>query len=248
MNSAFRRLAAELGGMVQDTAPAPELDRAVRIAEALLFAAKEPLSDEDIARVLPEGVSVAEVLMDLRRLYTGRGIELQRVAGKWSFRTASDLGYLLSETSEEPRKLTRAGLETLAIIAYHQPVTRAEIEDIRGVATHRGTLDMLLDAGWVRMRGRRRTPGRPITYGTTEAFLVHFNLDRLSDLPGLDEMKGAGLIDSTNPGFIVPLPSDDPALQADEDALEPDLFEQMTEERLEGSEEPLDPEGDVPHR
>lgn len=248
MTSSFSQLTAKMQELIGDTGNAAVLGRAVRIAEALLFAAKEPLAEEEIARVLPEGASAGETLLALRRRYAGGGIELQRVAGKWLFRTAPDLGYLLADTAEEPKKLTRAGLETLAIIAYHQPVTRAEIEDIRGVATHRGTLDLLLETGWVRMRGRRRTPGRPITYGTTEAFLVHFNLDRLSDLPGLDEIRGAGLIEGAGPGFTVPTPSDDMALRADEDALEPDLFERMAEERRDEEEPPLDPEGDIAHR
>lgn len=248
MSSDFSRLTARMQELIGDTGAAVSLGRGVRIAEALLFAARGPLAEEEIARVLPEGVTVDETLQALRRRYAGGGIELQRVAGKWMFRTAPDLGFLLADTAEEPKKLTRAGLETLAIIAYHQPVTRAEIEDIRGVATYRGTLDMLLETGWVRMRGRRRTPGRPITYGTTEAFLVHFNLDRLSDLPGLDEIKGAGLAEGVGPGFIVPVPNDDMALGADEDALEPDLFEQMAEERREEDEPPLDPTDDIAHR
>ena len=248
MSSAFSVLAARMQELIGDTGETESLGRAVRIAEALLFAAKEPLAEEDIARVLPDGVVVGDVLLALKRRYSGGGIELQRLAGKWVFRTAPDLGYLLTGTVEEPKKLTRAGLETLAIIAYHQPVTRAEIEDIRGVATHRGTLDLLLETGWVRMRGRRRTPGRPITYGTTEAFLVHFNLDKLSDLPGLEEMQGAGLLEGMGQGFTVPSPSDDPGLRTDEDALEADLFEQMAEDRRASEEPALDPDDDIAHR
>ena len=215
------------------------------MVEALLFAAPEPLTDEELARILPAEVAIGEVMGQLSAHYDGRGVVLQRVAGKWAFRTAPDLGYLLKRDGEEPKKLTRAGLEVLAIIAYHQPVTRAEIEDIRGVSTYRGTLDALLAAGWVRMRGRRRSPGRPVTYGTTEAFLIQFGLDRLSDLPGLDEMKGAGLVDDVSPGFTVPLPSDDPALRADEDALEADIFETMLEERLAEDEPPLETDDDL---
>ncbi len=234
--------------LADDTQGLDPLPRAIRIAEALLFAAPEPLSEEEIARVLPDGVAMGDVLGALAARYQGRGFELRRVAGKWSFRTAEDLAYLLIDSAEAPRKLSRAGLETLAIIAYHQPVTRAEIEDIRGVATNRETLGILIDTGWVKMRGRRRTPGRPVTYGTTEAFLIHFNLDKLSDLPGLDEMKGAGLVDAVAPGFTVPMPSDDPALRADEDALEPDLFEKMIEDRLNDEDPPLDPDPEVTHR
>lgn len=244
-SEALRRLADTIHGMTEVSERQHRQDRAVRIVEALLFAAPEPLAYEELARVLPAEVDLGEVMGQLSARYDGRGVILQRIAGKWAFRTAPDLSYLLKRDGEEARKLTRAGLEVLAIIAYHQPVTRAEIEDIRGVSTYRGTLDALLAAGWVRMRGRRRTPGRPVTYGTTEAFLVQFGLDRLSDLPGLDEMKGAGLVDEVSPGFTVPLPSDDPALRADEDALEPDMFETMLEDRLAEDEPPLDPDEEL---
>ncbi len=151
-----------------------------------------------------------------------RGVNLVRVGGKWSLRTAGDLAWLLTKESVVTRKLSRAAVETLAIVAYHQPVTRAEIEEIRGVTTSKGTLDVLLETGWIRLRGRRKAPGRPVTYGTTEAFLSHFGLDVLGDLPGLDELKGAGLIEGTLPaGFAIPVPSDDPSLREDEEPLEP---------------------------
>ena len=153
--------------------------------------------------------------------YAERGVNLMRVAGKWAFRTANDLAWLLSKESVEQRKLSRAAIETLAIIAYHQPVTRAEIEDIRGVITSKGTLDVLLETGWIRPRGRRKTPGRPLTFGTTEAFLSQFSLEQLGDLPGLEELRGTGLLDSRLPsGFSVPAPSDDMALREDEDPLD----------------------------
>lgn len=245
MTHAFRQLAQSMETLNAAHDEARFL-RAQRIAEALLFAASEPLDEAEIARVLPAEVEIGAVLDGLRTQYEGRGVNLVRIAGKWAFRTSSDLAYLLSGHAEEPKKLSRAALETLAIIAYHQPVTRAEIEDIRGVATSRGTLDLLMEIGWVRMRGRRRTPGRPVTYGTTEAFLIHFNLDRISDLPGLEEMKGLGLVEGGGAGFAVPLPSDDPALREDEDALEPDIFEAMAEERLAEDEAPLDPEPETP--
>ncbi len=146
-----------------------------------------------------------------------------RVGGKWTLRTANDLAWLLTHESVVTRKLSRAAIETLAIVAYHQPVTRAEVEEIRGVSTSKGTLDVLLETGWIRLRGRRKAPGRPVTYGTNEAFLSHFGLEALTDLPGLDELKGAGLVDATLPAdFSVPVPSDDPALRDDEDPLEPD--------------------------
>ncbi len=161
-------------------------------------------------------------LVRLQEEYAPRGVNLVRIGGKWTFRTANDLSWLLSKEAVEPRKLSRAAIETLAIIAYHQPVTRAEIEEIRGVTTSKGTVDVLLETGWIRPRGRRKAPGRPITYGTTEAFLSHFGLDAVGDLPGLEELKGSGLLDGRlPPGFSVPMPSDDPALRDDEDPLEP---------------------------
>jgi segregation and condensation protein B len=193
----------------------------LRIIEALLFASKEPL---DVA-VLQAGVGpdgdVPALLADLEQLYSKRGVNLVRVAGKWAFRTSDDLSYLLEKHAVEERRLSRAALETLAIIAYHQPVTRAEIEDIRGVSTSGGTLDLLMESGWIRPRGRRRAPGKPITYGTTESFLSHFGLDTVRDLPGLQDLKAAGLLDSTlPPGFTVPEPSDIAALMPDELPLE----------------------------
>ena len=155
-----------------------------------------------------------------RRLCRSRR-DLVRVAGKWAFRTAGDLSFLLSRETVSQRRLSRAAMETLAIIAYHQPATRADIEEIRGVATSRGTLDVLMEAGWVRMRGRRRSPGRPVTYGITEEFLSHFGLDSVSDLPGLEELKGAGLLDASIPAeFDIPEPDADQALAEDEDPLD----------------------------
>lgn len=205
------------------TSLAPEARRmALRMAEAILFASAEPLSAAEIGERLPDGSDVRAVLRELQLAYSGRGVNLVEVAGKWMFRTAGDLAFLLQSEAEEPKKLSRAALETMAIIAYHQPVTRAEIEDIRGVTTSKGTLDVLLETGWVRMRGRRRVPGRPITYGTTEAFLVHFGLEAVGDLPGLEELRGAGLLDGRiPPGFTVPEPRDSAALTEDEDPLDP---------------------------
>jgi segregation and condensation protein B len=226
------------------------LHKGVRIAEAMLFAASEPLAIEDIARLLPNGVEADQVLAELEALYRTRGVTLQRAAGKWLFRTASDLGYLLrKEEAPEERKLGRSALETLAIIAYHQPVTRAEIEELRGVSTHKGTLDTLLEAGFIRMRGRRRAPGRPVTFGTTEAFLIQFGLDRISDLPNLTELAALEGREIGAGGFGLLLPIDDPALRNDEDPLEPDLFDVMLDDRQETEAElpALDPDGhDVP--
>jgi segregation and condensation protein B len=199
----------------------PALAEAARIAEALLFAASEPLAEQEIEKRLPRGVEVASVLERLKADYASRGVNLARVGGRWMFRTATDLAWLLAGGEGEQKRLSRAALETLAIVAYHQPVTRTEIEDIRGVAISKGTLDVLLETGWVRLRGRRRTPGRPITYGTTQNFLIHFGLDAITDLPGLEELKGAGLFEGALPsGFSIPQPSDAEALAADEDPLE----------------------------
>jgi segregation and condensation protein B len=195
---------------------------ALRLIEAMLFASAEPLDEGTLAERLPDGIDVRAALAELQADYAARGVNLVRIAGKWTFRTANDRNWLLSKETVAQRKLSRAAIETLAIIAYHQPVTRAEIEEIRGVAISKGTLDVLLETGWIRLRGRRKAPGRPITYGTTEAFLAHFGLDALGDMPGIEELKGAGLLDGRIPaGFAVPLPSDDPALREDEDPLEP---------------------------
>ncbi len=200
------------------------LAEAMRIAEALLFAAAEPLAEKDIEKRMPSGVAVAAVLDALKTDYALRGVNLVRSGGKWMFRTAADLAWLLATGEGEIKRLSRAALETLAIVAYHQPATRAEIEDIRGVAISKGTLDLLLETGWVRLRGRRRAPGRPITYGTTEAFLIHFGLEAIGDLPGLEELKGAGLFDGRLPqGFGIPEPCDDIGLGPDEDPLEDDI-------------------------
>lgn len=194
----------------------------LRLLEAMLFASAEPLDEKSLAARLPQGVDVHGALLCLQEEYAVRGVNLVRVGGKWSFRTASDLSWLLSKETVETRKLSRAAIETLAIIAYHQPVTRAEIEEIRGVTTSKGSVDVLLQTGWIRPRGRRKAPGRPVTYGTSDAFLSHFGLDALGDLPGLDELKGSGLLDGRlPPGFSVPIPSDDAALREDEDPLEP---------------------------
>ena len=194
----------------------------LRLLEAMLFASAEPLDEKSLAARLPQGVDVRAALERLQEEYATRGVNLVRINGKWTFRTSSDLSWLLSKETVETRKLSRAAIETLAIIAYHQPVTRAEIEDIRGVTTSKGSVDVLLETGWIRPRGRRKAPGRPLTYGTSEAFLSHFGLDAVADLPGLEDLKGSGLLDGRlPPGFAVPMPSDDPALREDEDPLEP---------------------------
>jgi segregation and condensation protein B len=198
----------------------------LRMAEALLFAASEPLGNEDLASSLPEGADVAGLIDELQRVYEGRGVNLVRVAEKWQFRTAPDLSFLLRRETPEQKRLSRAAIETLAIIAYHQPVTRAEIEDIRGVMLSKGTIDALMEIGWVKIRGRKRTPGRPVTYGTTEAFLVQFGLESVSHLPGMDELKAAGFLEALPPsGFDVPSPSDQ--LGPDEEPYDGDEADEL---------------------
>jgi len=222
-----------------DAAPADEAridPTQLRIVEALLFAAAEPLDEKALAQSLPPETNVAALLAELQRHYESRGVNLVKVAGKWHFRTAKDLSFLLHKHAVEERRLSRAAIETLAIIAYHQPVTRAEIEDIRGVMVSKGTIDALMEVGWVRIRGRRRTPGRPVTYGTTEAFLVHFGLENVGDLPGMDELKAAGFLEAAPPsGFTVPQPSD---------ALAPDEEPYEGEEADEQEAPPPSPEGE----
>jgi segregation and condensation protein B len=208
-------------GGTEGAAPAETNDEWYRLIEAILFAASEPVDEKALKARLPEGMDLMALLDRLAAEYAPRGVNLVRVAGKWALRTASDLGPLLTREAGPPKKLSRAAIETLAIVAYHQPVTRAEIEEIRGVSISTGTLDILIETGWARLRGRRRAPGRPVTYGTTEAFLVHFGLDSIDDLPGLDELKGAGFLEGRLPsGFSVPMPSDDPNLREDEDPLD----------------------------
>lgn len=188
----------------------------LRMVEALLFASPEPLDEKALASTLPDGADLKGLLAELQGIYQGRGVTLVNVAGKWQFRTAPDLAFLLRREKPEQRRLSRAAIETLAIVAYHQPVTRAEIEDIRGVALSKGTLDALMEVGWIKFRGRRRTPGRPVTYGTTEAFLIHFGLENVNHLPGMDELKAAGFLEAMPPsGMDVPSPSDE--LAPDED-------------------------------
>lgn len=198
-----------------------ENEEKLRLLEAILFAAAEPLDEKTLAARMPEGSDIKELLGELIAFYAPRGVNIVKVAGKWALRTAADLGHLMKKEAAEPRKLSRAAIETLAIVAYHQPVTRAEVEEIRGVTISKGTLDVLIETGWVRLRGRRRAPGRPVTYGTTEAFLLHFGLESIDDLPGLDELKGAGFLEGRLPaGFSVPMPNDNPLLQDDEDPLD----------------------------
>jgi segregation and condensation protein B len=168
----------------------------VRMVEALLFAAAEPVEETELAARLPEGAPLSVLLGTLQAHYDGRGIQLVKRGRRWLFETAPDLAFLLRKDVDETRKLSRAAVETLAIVAYHQPVSRTEIEDIRGVSLSKGTLDVLIEAGWVRPVGRRQTPGRPVVYGTTQDFLAHFGLETIKDLPGLEDLRAAGLLDA----------------------------------------------------
>ncbi len=202
------------------------MDADLRLLEALLFAASEPIDVATLRERMPKDADVGAMIARLQRDYAGRGIALVGVAGRWRFQTAPDLADKLVDVKETPRKLSNAALETLAIIAYHQPVTRAEIEDVRGVAVSKGTIDVLMELNWVRLRGRRRTPGRPVTYGTTEGFLAHFNLEQITDLPGRDELKAAGLLDPRLPkDFEMPEPRMQDALENDEDPMEMEVEE-----------------------
>ncbi|HEX9159137.1 MAG TPA: SMC-Scp complex subunit ScpB [Rhizomicrobium sp.] len=198
----------------------PPLDAEhLRMLEAILFAASEPIDETTLGRSLPQGTNISPLLAELQNVYSKRGVNLIKVAEKWQFRTAPDLSFLLRREKPEQKRLSRAAIETLAIIAYHQPVTRAQIEDIRGVAVSKGTIDALMEIGWVKIRGRKRTVGRPVTYGTTEGFLVHFGLESVGDLPGVEELKAAGFLEALPAtGLDIPAPSED--LAPDEDPLE----------------------------
>ncbi|MCP2678715.1 SMC-Scp complex subunit ScpB [Maricaulaceae bacterium NA33B04] len=210
-----------------------------RMAEALLFAASEPLDIETLRVRLPDDCDVRAILNALQAKYADAGVNLVEVGGRWRFQTAEDLSFLLRVEREEPRKLSQAALETMAIIAYHQPVTRAEIEEIRGVAVSKGTLDQLLELKWIRMRGRRRSPGRPVTYGTTDAFLNYFGLAGVSDLPGVSDLKAAGLLSNRlPPDFSIPAPGRIPG--EEEDLFSEEEAAQFHVDFLEGE----DPEGE----
>jgi segregation and condensation protein B len=194
---------------------------AARMAEAIVFASAEPVSEKALADRLPDGIDIPAIMRHVQQIYEKRGVNLVKSGDCWAFRTAGDLSFLMSREQVQQRKLSRAALEVLAIVAYHQPVTRAEIEDIRGVETSKGTLDTLMETAWIKMRGRRKTPGRPVTYGTTAVFLDHFGLEEIRDLPGMEELKGAGLLSARMPsGFMVPNPDVDPdALTEEEEEL-----------------------------
>ena len=204
------------------------------MVEAVLFAAEEPLTLDTIAAHLPEGAAVKALVEELAESYSARGVNLVERGSRWLFQTAPDLGYVLRREEREPRKLSRAAIETLAVIAYHEPVTRAQVEEIRGVSLSRGTLDVLMELGWVRPAGRREVPGRPLLYATTAGFLAHFNLASRRDLPGLDELKAAGLLD----------PIADALDEARAAAAAPEL-PMAREEKAEGSSQAGGPNGEA---
>jgi len=187
--------------MIEDNKNNPliEFSDQIRAVEALLFAASDPLDEKTLKNMLPVDTDIEEIMNNLFNLYKGRGVELKKVNNKWMFKTASDLSFIMQKEAKIQKKLSRAALETLSIIAYHQPVSRAEIEEIRGVTVSPGTIDTLMEINWVKIKGRRKTPGNPITYGTTDEFLVHFDLENIKELPGLDELKSTGLLDSNLP-------------------------------------------------
>jgi segregation and condensation protein B len=210
--------AEEESAPIRNPAERLHMAEAVRMAEAIVFASAEPVSEKQLAQRLPDGIDVPAAMAELQQIYQRRGVNLVKVGDAWAFRTAGDLAFLMSRDTVQQKKLSRAALEVLAIIAYHQPVTRAEIEDIRGVETSKGTIDTLMETEWIRMRGRRRTPGRPVTYGTTDKFLDHFALEEIRDLPGMEELKGAGLLAARMPAnFSMPVPPSDPDLLADDE-------------------------------
>jgi segregation and condensation protein B len=194
-------------------------DDLVRAVEATLFAAEEPMTAQAISSHLA-GAFVGDALAELRETYAGRGIELVERGGRWHFQTASDLAHLLRREKEEVRRLSRAATEALAIIAYHEPVSRAEIEAIRGVQTAKGTLDVLMEAGWVRVAGRREVPGRPVIYATTPEFLTHFGLESRRDLPGIEDLRAAGLLDPVDDAFAALTGGDEPAEAVVDDEAE----------------------------
>lgn len=240
INKATAAIEADVVSLTERLKTDGDIDENLRHLEALLFAAVEPIDVQTLRERMPDDADVGALLARLVRDYEGRGINLVRVADRWRFQTAPDLAPNLIEVTEARRKLSNAALETLAIVAYHQPVTRAEIEDVRGVAVSKGTLDVLMELGWLRLRGRRRTPGRPVTYGTTTGFLAHFNLETISDLPGRDDLKAAGLLDPRLPkDFEMPEPMMVDDLSEGEDPLDedndPEFFEDFLDEDDDGA-------------
>ena len=223
------------GELSEDIGPslfeAPPMGEQERMVEAMLFASAEPMSAAEMAERMPHGSDVPEAIVRVRKRYEGRGVNVVKVGDAWAIRTAGDLGFLMTREKVENRKLSRAAIETLAIIAYHQPATRAEIEEIRGVSVSRGTLDLLLELGWIRFGRRRMTPGRPVTFAVTETFLDHFGLETTRDLPGLKELRASGLLDNRPPPGDMPSardedqdPEDDAPDEVPDDEDQDNLF------------------------
>lgn len=204
---------------------APPMAEQERMVEAVLFASAEPVSVRDLESRMPHGCDAAEALVRLRKRYEGRGVQVVRVGDAWALRTAPDLGFLMQKETVETRKLSRAAIETLAIIAYHQPVTRAEIEEVRGVSVSRGTVDQLLEMEWIRFGRRKMTPGRPVTFVVTAEFLDHFGLENARDLPGLKELRAAGLLENRLPPGALPLSGEEEQAEDGIGAGQPELFE-----------------------
>ena len=191
-----------------ETNPLSDFNDQLRAVEALLFASSDPIDEKTLIEILPENADIEKIIEKIQDFYKGRGVELKKINNKWMFKTASDLSFIMQKEAKVQKKLSKAGLETLSIIAYHQPVSRAEIEEIRGVSVSPGTIDTLLEMNWIRIKGRRKAPGNPITYGTTEEFLVHFDLTNIRDLPGLEDLKSTGLLDSNLPPDMFPINDD----------------------------------------
>ena len=193
---------------LNETNPLSDFSDQLRAVEALLFASSDPIDEKTLIEILPENADIENIIEKIQDFYKGRGVELKKINNKWMFKTASDLSFIMQKEAKVQKKLSKAGLETLSIIAYHQPVSRAEIEEIRGVSVSPGTIDTLLEMNWIRIKGRRKAPGNPITYGTTEEFLVHFDLTNIRDLPGLEDLKSTGLLDSNLPPDMFPINDD----------------------------------------
>ena len=193
---------------LNETNPLSDFSDQLRAVEALLFASSDPIDEKTLIEILPENADMEKIIEKNQDFNKGRGVELKKINNKWMFKTASDLSFIMQKEAKVQKKLSKAGLETLSIIAYHQPVSRAEIEEIRGVSVSPGTIDTLLELNWIRIKGRRKALGNPITYGTTEEFLVHFDLTNIRDLPGLDELKSTGLLDSNLPPDMFPINDD----------------------------------------
>ncbi len=204
---------------------APPMGEQERMVEAVLFASADPVTTRDLESRMPHGCDAAEALVHLRKRYEGRGVQVVRVGDAWAIRTAPDLGFLMQKETIETRKLSRAAIETLAIIAYHQPVTRAEIEEIRGVSVSRGTVDQLLEMEWIRLGRRKMTPGRPVTFVVTQEFLDHFGLENARDLPGLKELRAAGLLENRPPPGALSMAGDEDDEEGDAAVGQPELFE-----------------------